>query len=244
MQRCCAGFAIIGCLLGATLPARAAIRFASVEILRPLFAHLLGSPPEMRMDVVPDVYEGGYARISVYAQGASVGGIRIDELWIRLVGASLDPAALSEGTVKIWQVRDSAIYGRLTLSSLERFLNEQGNITDVRITRREDAVVATGVLRFNGVPARVSVRGLFQVFGEPEIRFHIDALSVNGLPMPFVIVDKLERQMNPVVDFRSWPVPFKIRSLRPTGQGFVLSTQRDFAQPCNDCGGPELRLTP
>ncbi len=49
--------------------------------------------------------------------------------------------------------------------------------------------------------------------------------------------------MNPVVDFRSWPVPFKIRSFRSTPEGFVLSSQRDVSQPCTTCGGPELRLT-
>jgi hypothetical protein len=50
--------------------------------------------------------------------------------------------------------------------------------------------------------------------------------------------------MNPIVDFRSWPVSFKIRSLRSTADGFVLSSQTDYSQPCNDCGGPDIRLTP
>ena len=73
--------------------------------------------------------------------------------------------------------------------------------------------------------------------------FHIQALLVNSLPMPYVLVERLERQMNPVVDFRTWPVQFKIRSFRQTPEGFVLSSQRDFAQPCLDCGGPPLQFT-
>jgi hypothetical protein len=236
--------AVVVCLLGVVVPARAAVSFASAELLRPIFAKMLGDPPQMRMDVVPDIYEGGYARVSVYAQQAAVGGMRVDEMWIRLVGTSFDPAELRAGRIKVLQVRDSGVYGRLNLQSIEAFLRQQGTIRDARLTRDEDAVIATGTLLVDGVPTQVRIKGLFQVYGEPEVTFHIQSLVVNGLPLPTFVIERLERQLNPVVDFRSWPVPFKIRSFRATRDGFVLSSQRDFAQPCNDCGGPELRLAP
>ncbi len=244
MSRRCAALVVVASLLVTVVPARAAVSFASVELLRPILAKMLGNPSQMHADVVPDGYEGGYARISMYAQGAAVGGMRIDEVWIRLIGASFDPEELRRGTLKVLQVRDSGLFGRLNLQNIEAFLKQQGTIKDVRLSRDEDSVIATGTLSFNGVPAQVRLKGLFQVYGEPEIRFHIEALAVNGLPVPYLFVERLEQQMNPVVDFRSWPVPFKIRSFRNTQGGFVLSSQRDFAQPCNDCGGPELRLTP
>lgn len=226
------------------LPAQAAVPFASAEILRPILDRMLGNPPQLRLDVVPDIYEGGYARVSIYAQGGAVGGMRIDEMWIRLVGASFDPGELRQGTLKVLGVRDSALFGRLNLKNIEAFLKQQGTVKDLRLARDEDMVIATGTLTFNGVPAQVRLKGLFQVYGEPQIFFHIQALAVNGLPVPFAMAERLERQMNPIVDFRSWPVPFKIRSFRTTPEGFVLSSQRDFAQPCHDCGGPELRLAP
>jgi LmeA-like phospholipid-binding len=238
------GLIAIASILVAVLPAQAALSFASVEILSPILHRMLGNPPVMRLDAVPDVYEGGYARVSVYAQGAAVGGMRIDEMWIRLVGASFDSAELRQGTLKVLQVRDSGLFGRLNLKSIAAFLEQQGTVKDVQLTQEEDMVVATGSLTLNGVPAQVRLKGIFQVEGGPEILFHIHALAVNGLPVPTVMVDHLERQMNPVVDFRSWPVPFKIRSFRATRDGFVLSSQRDFSQPCNDCGGPDLRLVP
>ena len=244
MFRRCVGLIVIGSVLVAVLPVQAALSFASVEILRPILERILGSPPMMRLDVVPDVYDGSYARISVYAQGAAVGGMRIDEIWIRLIGASFDPAQLRDGTLKVLRVRDSGVYGRLNMKNIEAFLAQQGTVKDVRLSRDEDMVVATGMLALNGVPAHVRLRGMFQVFGEPEIYFHIQAMAVNGLPVPFALVERLERQLNPVVDFRSWPVPFKIRSFRATRDGFILSSQRDFSPPCNDCGGPELRLVP
>jgi hypothetical protein len=231
-------------VLVAVLPAQAALSFASVEMLRPILAKMLGDPPQMHADVVPDVYEGGYARISMYARGAALGGMRIDELWIRLVGASFDPAELRRGTLKVLQLRESGVFGRLDLQNIETYLQQQGTIKDVRLSRDGDLLVATGTLTLSGAPAQVRLKGSFQVYGEPEIRFHIQALAVNGLPVPYALMERFEQQLNPIVDFRSWPVQFKIRSFRAVKGGFVLSSQRDFAQPCNDCGGPELRLTP
>ena len=244
MYRRVAGLLVLGCLLGTGVPARGAWSFASVEVLRPIFSRLLGDPPLIRMDVVPDIYEGGYARVSVYSQQAAIVGMRIAEIWIRLVGVSFDPGELRQGTLKVLQVRDSGVYGRLNLENIEAFLRQQGTIRGVRLTRDQDAVIATGTLTFDGVPTQVRIKGLFQVYGEPEIYFHIQTLVVNGLPIPYVMIDRLERQLNPVVDFRSWPVPFKIRSFRAVQDGFILSSQRDFAQTCNDCGGPPLRLAP
>ena len=243
MLRRWAAILVIGAVLGAARPVSSALPFASVEILRPILSGILGDPPTMRMDVVPDIYEGGYARVSVYAQQAAVGGMRVDEMWIRLVGVSFDPAELRRGTLKVLQVRDSGVYGKLNLQNVEAFLRQQGAIQDVQLTRDGDSIIATGTVLYNGVPAHARIRGVFQVYGEPEIYFHIQALFVNSLPVPYVVVDNLERSMNPVVDFRSWPVPFKIRTFRSTPEGFVLSSQRDFSQPCKDCGGPELRLT-
>ena len=243
MVRRCMVLLATGALLSSALPAQGAL-FASVEILRPILERTLGHPALMRLDVVPDIYEGGYARISVYAQGAAAGGVRIDEMWIRLVGASFDPEELRRGTLKLLQVRDSGLFGRLNLNSIEAFLKEQGTMKDVRLTLDEDMVIATGTLTLGGVPAQVRLKGLFQVYGEPEIYFHIHALAVNGLPVPFAVVARLEQQLNPVVDFRTWPVAFRIRSFRSTPEGFILSSQRDFAQTCNDCGGPPLRLAP
>src|SRR6516225_3790800 len=119
---------MIGCALGVLRSAQADIPFASVEVLRPLFSQMLGNPTLMRLDAVPDIYEGGYARVSVNAQGASIKGMLVDELSIRLIGVSFDPAALREGSLKVVEVRDSGIYGRLRLSSVQEFLRQQGPV--------------------------------------------------------------------------------------------------------------------
>src|SRR5579864_322611 len=244
MPRVCVAIGVLAVVVGLLAPARADLPVASVEALRPIFGRLLGDPPVMRMDVVPDLSEGGYARVIVYAQRAAVGGMRVDELWIRLTGASVDPAELRQGTLKVLRVLDSGLYGKVNLASVEAFLEAQGTVRDVKLTQDSDLIDAKGTMLLSGALVRVRMRGVFQVSGDPEIYFHIESLFVNSLPLPTAVVDRLERSMNPVVDFRTWPVAFKIRSLRSTPDGFVLSSLRDFAQPCNDCGGPELRLAP
>ncbi len=110
---------MVGAVLVSARPASSTLTFASVEILRPILSQMLGNPSVMRMDVVPDIYEGGYARVSVYAQQAAVGGMRVDEMWIRLVGVSFDPAELNRGVLRVLGVRDSGVFGKLNLQNVE-----------------------------------------------------------------------------------------------------------------------------
>jgi len=80
----CALVMLALCLPASPAPARAALAVASTEALRPVFGRLLGDPPVMHLEAVPDLYEGGYARISLYARDVDIKGMRIDELWIFL----------------------------------------------------------------------------------------------------------------------------------------------------------------
>ena len=231
-------------VFGALGPARADLTVADTKILPPILSKMLGDPPFIRTEIVPDLYEGGYARVSIYGRNVNIKGMRVDELWIKLVGVSFDPDLLRAGTLKVLDIRDNAVYGKLDLASVQAFLNSQGPVQDVSLRIDGDAVIGLATVLYNGVPTRVHIQGIFQVYGEPEVFFHIQALLVNSIPVPYVIVDRLERQLNPVLDFRSWPVQFRIRSFHQTKDGFVLSSQADFSQPCNACGGPELQLVP
>ena len=235
----------VGCVLAALTPARADLKFASTEILRPILSRMLGDPPSIYIEVIPDIYEGGYARVSVYARNVMIKGMRIDEIWIKLVGASFDPDLLPQGRIKVLDVRGSAVYGKINLMNVQDFLSHQGPVQDIRLFMNDEgAVVGVATIVYNGIPTHVRMQGVFQASGAPEVFFHIQNLIVNSLPVPYIIVDHLERELNPVVDFRTWPVEFKIRSIRQTPEGFVLSSQADYSQPCNDCGGPQLQLTP
>lgn len=244
MHRYFAAIIVTVCVGGLLIPAGAAPQTTSTQELRTLFGHLLGDPAMLHLEAVPDLYDGGYARVSLYGRHVMIKGMLIDELWIRLVGVSFDPAALRRGALKILDIRDNAIYGTLSLAAVQDFLNQQASVKDVRLALDQEAVTGAATVVYNGIPTRVRMQGIFQVYGQPEVFFHIQALSVNSIPVPYVLAANLERQINPVVDFRTWPVQFKIRTFRQTPKGFVLSSQRDFGQPCDICGGPPVQLQP
>jgi hypothetical protein len=235
---------VLVCLGGLPAPARAEPQTTSTQELKMMFSHLLGDPEYLHMEAVPDIYDGGYARISLYGRHVMINGMLIDELWIRLVGVSFDPAELRKGRLKVVDIRDDGIYGKLSVAAVQDFLDHQAAVKDVRLGVSAEAVTGAATVVYNGIPTRVRMQGVFQVYGEPEVFFHIQSLSVNSIPVPYVLAANLERQINPVVDLRGWPVHFKIRAFHQTPEGFVLSSQRDFSQPCNICGGPPLQLTP
>ena len=244
LGRCLAILLVLACLGGVLMPAGAEPQSTSTQELRGLFSRLLGDPPLIHMEAIPDLYDGGYARVSVYGRHVMIKGMLIDELWIKLVGVSFDAAELKRGNLKVLDLRDDAIYGKLTLAAVQDYLNKQAAVQDVRLGVNAEAVTGAATVMYNGIPTHVRMQGVFQVDGDPEVFFHIQALSVNGIPVPYILAANLERQINPVVDFRTWPVQFKIRTFKQTPEGFVLSSQRDLGQPCNACGGPPLQLAP
>lgn len=244
LGRCLIVLFVLAGLGGVLVPAGAEPQSTSTQQLRVLFSRLLGDPPLIHMEAIPDLYDGGYARVSVYGRHVMIKGMLIDELWIKLVGVSFDPAELKGGNLKVLDIRDDAIYGKLTLAAVQDYLNKQAAVQDVRLGVNAEAVTGAATVMYNGIPTHVRMQGVFQVDGDPEVFFHIQALSVNGIPVPYILAANLERQINPVVDFRTWPVQFKIRTFKQTPEGFVLSSQRDLAQPCSACGGPPLQLAP
>jgi hypothetical protein len=205
---------------------------------------LLGDPPVLRLSAAADPQTQDYSRINIYAEHAAIEGLRIDQLWIRLLDARFDAAELRQGRLKVLGVRDSAVYGRVATASVEDFLNHESTVKDAKLSTDGDATAVEGTVVYNGFPTHVQMRGVFQVYGQPEIFFHIETLIVDSVPMPQPLANQFERQINPVVDFREWPVAFPLRTFRQTGTAFVLSSQADLSQPCNACAGAPVQLKP
>jgi len=236
---------VIACLLAAGTGAYgAAATPAGADTLQPIFGRLLGDPSVIRLSAVPDPQAGDYSRINIYAEHAAIQGLRIDQLWIRLLDASFDAGQLRQGALKVLNVRDSAVYGRVATASVEDFLNHENTVKDAKLSTDGDTTAVEGTVVYQGLPTHVQMQGVFQVYGQPEIFFHIQTLVVDRIPMPQQLADQFERQINPVVDFRGWPVAFPLRAFHQTGTAFVLSSQADLSQPCDACGGAPVQLKP
>jgi len=139
----------------------------------------------LRIDAVPDLYEGGYARISVYAKRARLaeGGLLVDEAWVRLRGVTLSVPHFREGTFRVVSVRDAAIYLRISVRSLEQYFIAGNPWDDIRLWSEGGYLFARGTVPVIGIPTRVDMKGYFTVEGTHEIFFYVESLRVNWLPL-------------------------------------------------------------
>lgn len=192
---------------------------------------------DLAIDTVPDLYPGGYARISVHARNANLGGMLVDDVWFNLIGVSLDPDALRTGRLRVLDRRGAAIHGRLRVQQLQDFFLSTNAFSDLRLWSDGTYLYGEGTFPYRGAPIRIWLKGRFSVNGTKDIYLHIDNMRVNGFPLFVPIIRILEAQINPVLSQRDWPVTFTIRSLRMTTDGFVLSSQADALAPCAFCAG-------
>jgi hypothetical protein len=211
---------------------------ADEALLRRAFGTFLKSAEELRIEAIPDLYDGGYARVSVLGRRVVLNdGLRVDEAAIRLVGVSLDAAALRSGTLRVLDYRDSALHVRVLLRSLQDFLNAGSALDDIRVWAADGYLLGTGTVLFRGAQTRLRMKGFFAVAGTTEIYFYFDSLHANGLPLPTSVIRDLERQINPILHQREWPVTFRLRSVRLDAQALTISSQPGAA--CPGCGGGE-----
>ncbi len=204
--------------------------------VRVAFARLLGQPLELRIELVPDLVEGMYARVSLYAHQARIGGLTVDELWVRLRGVAFDPVALGRQELRVTMPRESNLHGIVGIRSLEEYLAQRPDVEEVHLAYDRGLIAGQGRVRIRGVPVQVSMRVGFEALRTPAVYIRVHALRVNGVPLPPAVVAEFERRINPLVDMRAWPVRFVIRSVRITPTAVVLSTLKDAAT-CDFCGG-------
>lgn len=230
--------AVLGLALIAGLVVGAASQPAAADeaLLRRAFGAFMRRADELRIEAIPDLYEGGYARISVAARRVLLTeGLRVDEASIRLVGVTLDPSALRAGTLRVLDFRDSAMQVRVLLASLQDYFNAGNPLEDIRLWAEDGYLLGTGTVMFGGRPTRMRMKGFFAASGTTEVYFYFDSLHANGWPLPTAVIRDIERSINPVLHQRQWPVTFKIRSVRLDAQALTAGTQGETT--CPSCGG-------
>jgi hypothetical protein len=229
---------------------------ADQQLLRRAVETFLRSADELRIEAIPDLYEGGYARITVNGRRILLSqGLRVDEAEINLVGVSLDAAALRAGHLRVLEARDSAFQVRVLLRSMEEHFNAGASrvlrdrlgsgspARDIRFWARDGYLHGSGTVMFGGTQRHLKMKGFFAVDGTTEIYFYIETLHANGLPMPTAVIRDLERKINPVVHQRDWPVTFKIRLVRLDAEGLLIGSRPDSTAP-GTTGGPPPTLSP
>jgi hypothetical protein len=209
------------------------------RLVRAGFVKLLGNPATLRMEVVPDLHEGMYARVSIYAQRAKISGMAVDDLWVKLVGVTFDTAALRRGEIKATETRQSDLHGTVAIQSIEAYLAANKDVKEIKLGYDQGDIAGEALINVGGVQLRTRMRTFFEAEGTPEVFIRVKNLWVNGLPVPRPLVETLERQINPLLNIREWPVRFRMAGTRITRSAVILSTQRNVAAPCGFCVTPE-----
>jgi hypothetical protein len=228
------GVAALGRPAPAQLPPAEPVR--QDPVLVQAFARYLRTTA-VYVESVPDLYPGGYARISLYARRASLGHLVADEVWFKLVGASLDPQALERGRLRLLDARDTALHGRTSISNLHALFAASG-VADVRVWSDGRFLYAEGTVPLEGTAVRVFLQGRFAVNGTKDLFFHLERARVNGFPVFSFLLRTLENRINPVMSQMDWPVTFRLRAVRMSRDELVLSSQADLDRPCGFCVVP------
>lgn len=216
---------------------------AEESLLRRAVSSFFHEAPVLQLDAVPDLYEGGYARVSVYAAQATLtGGFPVDEAWVKLVGASFNPQALRRGQFQLDGVRDTALHMRVSFRNLEQYFSHLTPGQQVRLWSERGSVHGRGTVPLWGVFVPVELRGIFAVDGGPELHFRVQRLRVNGFPVPEAVARELERRFNPVLTQKDWPVRFKLKAVRVNAEEVVVSSQPDAV--CRFCSAVPSRNGP
>lgn len=211
---------------------------ADEALLRRAFGTFMRSADELRVEAIPDLYEGGYARITAMGRRVVlIDGLRVDEAMINLVGVSLDPAALNAGKLKVLDFRDSAFQAKVLVRSIQDYFNANRIIDDIRLWVEDGFLLGAGTVNFRGQATRMRMKGFFAVSGTTEVWFYFETLHANNFPLPLAVIRDVERQINPVIHQQLWPVTFKIRSLHLDAQSLSLGSRSEGT--CPSCGGGE-----
>ena len=127
------------------------------------------------------------------------------------VGKSLFSASLGEEAVSSFVTRRAGV-----------------NVRDVRVGFRSGEIQVKGTPEVLGFGLPSEVRGKPVVTRGDTIDFRAGRVSVLGLGLPRIAVDRLEDRINPVVDLSGLKLPVRITEIRVVGDRLVADGALNF----------------
>jgi hypothetical protein len=234
-------------LIPAALAAAPPARGETDALLARAIGNFFREAEVLRIDAVPDLYEGGYARITFYARRARMAnsGLVVDEGWVQLRGATLHMGDLRRGSFTVMSTRSAMIHLRVSLRSLQQYFATVNPYNDIRLWSDGTFLFGSGTVPLFNRPTRVEMKGILLVVGTHELFFQVETLRVNGFPVPDPLLRPLERQFNPILSQQDWPMKFTFRSVRLSPEDLVVSSELP-STICTVCGGfgPPPSLNP
>lgn len=210
-----------------------------------LLRNLVKSLDPERLDLVleggPDA-SGAVRRLYFEARGAKQGGIRIESLRLEalfvkfdLLGASgNDGSAPGEGNLGDLNVSEAVqgyFEGRVTEKDLNDFLlgvtltGGGAEWRDLRFDLRPGGFAASARFSSGIVSALVKVDSDLEIEDRDRLRMTDYRVSVNNAETDMALILEAIEKVQPLLDFRNFPFPVRLRELSVDEDALVLATR-------------------
>lgn len=211
------------------------------RLLRNLVESLAPESLELVLEDGPDA-SGAVRRLYFEARGAKQGGIRIDSLRLEALFVKFDigspsgndGSAPGEGNLGDLNVSE-AVQGYFEGRVLEKDLNDfllGATLTgggaewkDLRFDLRPGGFSASARFASGVVSARVVVESHLEIEDRDRLRMRNYRISVNNAETDMAMILEAIEKAQPLLDFRDFPFPVRLRELTVDEDALVLATR-------------------
>jgi len=211
------------------------------RLLRNLVESLAPESLEFVLEDDPDA-SGAVRRLYFEARGAKQGGIRIDSLRLEALFVKFDlggpsgngGSAPGEGNLGDLNVSE-AVQGYFEGRVLEKDLNDfllGATLTgggaewkDLRFDLRPGGFSASARFASGVVSARVVVESDLEIEDRDRLRMRNYRISVNNAETDMAMILEAIEKAQPLLDFRDFPFPVRLRELTVDEDALVLATR-------------------
>jgi hypothetical protein len=213
----------------------------STRLLRNLVESLAPESLELVLEGGPDA-SGAVRRLYFEARGAKQGGIRIESLRLEALFVKFDlggpsgndASAPGEGNLGDLNVSE-AVQGYFEGRVLEKDLNDfllGATLTgggaewkDLRFDLRPGGFSASARFASGVVSARVVVESDLEIEDRDRLRMRNYRISVNNAETDMAMILEAIEKAQPLLDFRDFPFPVRLRELTVDEDALVLATR-------------------
>lgn len=153
--------------------------------------------------------------LRIDARNVTVGGLRVQRLFLDARHADIDMGAvLRGGRLGLGRVRRSDVTVILTEDDLNAYLRSRDGILKAfGIHLRPGVATVTGRVNTLGIKLDITLDGRFVVDGGTRLRYVVDRFKVGGAVVPEVIKEELMKRVDLSVDVAGLPIPVVLREV-------------------------------
>ncbi len=204
----------------------------AARLLRGLVESLEPERLELVLEGGPDA-SGAVRRLYCEARGVRQGGVRVDRirleaLFVKL--AFLDAVSGNLGDIDVTEAVQGYFEGQVTEKDLNDFLlgatlsGGDAQWRDLRLDLRPGGFSASARFASGAVSALVEIDSRLEIEGRDRLVMADYQVSVNNSETDMALVMEAIKKAQPLLDFREFPFPVRLRQLAMDDDSLTLAT--------------------